>query len=231
MAEETYHIPIKELESDQRPREKLIKFGPQALKDTELLAIILNTGIAGKFGVMELSEYVFKLYGIKGLSKEKSAADLMQNTGLPQVKATQIVACMELGRRMFFEDKSRVPTIKTPEDVFKYLADMQKLTKEQFRGLYLNTRNRLIHDEVISMGSLNLSIVHPREVFRPAVEFGAAAIILAHNHPSGEPEPSDEDVKMTKQMLEAGKMMEIEVLDHLIIGDEKYVSLKERGLF
>jgi DNA repair protein RadC len=132
---------------------------------------------------------------------------------------------------MFFEDKSRVPTIKTPEDVFKYLADMQKLTKEQFRGLYLNTRNRLIHDEVISIGSLNLSVVHPREVFRPAVEFGAAAIILAHNHPSGEPEPSDEDVKVTKQMLEAGKMMEIEVLDHLIIGDEKYVSLKELGLF
>jgi DNA repair protein RadC len=108
---------------------------------------------------------------------------------------------------------------------------MKKLTKEQFRGLYLNTRNRLIHDEVISMGSLNLSIVHPREVFRPAVEFGAAAVILAHNHPSGEPEPSDEDVKVTKRMIQVGKIMDIEILDHLIIGDEKYVSLKERGLF
>src|SRR4030067_1336903 len=229
--QQTYHIPIKELPSDQRPRENLIQYGPQALKDSELLAIILTTGIRGKFNVVELSDFLLKLYGIKGLSKEKSVAELMKNTGLPKVKATQVIACMELGRRIFYEDKSRVPTIKTPEEVFKYLADMQKLTKEQFRGLYLNTRNRLIHDEVISMGSLNLSIVHPREVFRPAVEFGAAAIILAHNHPSGEPEPSDEDVKMTKQMLEAGKMMEIEVLDHLIIGDEKYVSLKERGLF
>src|SRR3989337_850967 len=217
--QQTYHIPIKELASDQRPREKLIQYGPQALKDSELLAIILITGITGKFGVLELSEFIFKLYGIKGLSKEKSVADLMQNTGLPKVKATQIVACMELGRRIFFEDKSRVPTIKTPEDVFKYLADMKKLTKEQFRGLYLNTRNRLIQYEVISIGSLNLSVVHPREVFRPAVEYGAAAIILAHNHPSGEPEPSEADIKITKQLLEVGKIMEIEVLDHLIIGD------------
>ena len=99
--QQTYHIPIKELASDQRPREKLIQYGPQALKDSELLAIILTTGITGKFGVLELSEFIFKLYGIKGLSKEKSVADLMQNTGLPKVKATQIVACMELGRRLF----------------------------------------------------------------------------------------------------------------------------------
>ncbi len=228
--QETYHISVKELESDQRPREKLIQFGPQALKDSELLAIILNTGIPGKFGVLELSDFIFKLYGLKGLSKEKSVPDLVGNTGLGQVKAAQIIACVELGRRIFYEDKSRVPTIKTPEEAFKYLADMQKLTKEQFRGLYLNTRNRLIHDEVISMGSLNLSVVHPREVFRPAVEYGAAAMILAHNHPSGDPEPSDEDIRITKQLTEAGKLMEIEVLDHLIIGEEKFTSLKERGL-
>src|SRR4030066_6021 len=227
--QQTYHIPIKELASDQRPREKLIQYGPQALKDSELLAIILTTGITGKCGVLELSEFIFKLYGIKGLSKEKSVAELMKNTGLPKVKATQVIACMELGRRIFYEDKSRVPTIKTPEEVFKYLSDMQKLTKEQFRGLYLNSRNRLIHDEVISMGSLNLSVVHPREVFRPAVEYGAAAVILAHNHPSGDPEPSTEDIKITKQLVEAGKLMEIEVLDHVKIGGEKLISLKEKG--
>ena len=227
--QQTYHIPIKELASDQRPREKLIQYGPQAVKDSELLAIILTTGIRGKFNVLELSDFLFKLYGIKGLSKEKSVPGLMKNTGLPKVKATQVIACMELGRRIFYEDKSRVPTIKTPEEVFKYLADMQKLTKEQFRGLYLNTRNRLIHDEVISMGSLNLSVVHPREVFRPAVEYGAAEVILAHNHPSGDPEPSADDIKITQQLVEAGKLIEIEVLDHLIIGDEKFVSLKERG--
>jgi DNA repair protein RadC len=228
--QQTYHISLKELPSDERPREKLIKYGPQALKDSELLAIILTTGIRGKFSVLELSDFLFKLYGTKGLSKEKSVLELMNNTGLPKVKATQVIACMELGRRIFYEDKSRVPTIKTPEEVFKYLSDMQKLTKEQFRGLYLNTRNRLIHDEVISMGSLNLSVVHPREVFRPAVEYGAAAVILAHNHPSGDPEPSTEDIKITKQLVEAGKLMEIEVLDHLIIGEEKFISLKEKGI-
>lgn len=117
---QTYHVPIKELASDERPREKLIQYGPQALKDSELLAIILNTGIQGKFNVLELSDFIFKLYGIKGLAKEKSVADLVQNTGLGTVKATQIIACMELGRRVFYEDKSRVPTVKTPEDVFKY---------------------------------------------------------------------------------------------------------------
>jgi len=227
---QNYHIPVKELDSDQRPREKLIQYGPQVLKDAELLAIILNTGLPRKFGVLELSEFVLKLYGTKGLSKEKSVAELKGNTGLGDVKAAQIIACMELGRRVYYEDKSRVPTIQNPEDAFKYLAEMQKLSKEQFRGLYLNTRNRLIYDEVISIGSLNLSVVHPREVFRPAVEYGAAAIILAHNHPSGDPQPSEEDLNITRQLVSAGKMMEIEVLDHLIIGDQAFISLKERGI-
>lgn len=224
-----YQIPIKELPEDERPREKLIKYGPGLLRDSELLAIILNTGLKG-LNVLELTSLIFKLYGTKGLAKEKSVTDLMGNTGLPQVKACQIIACMELGRRIFWEDKSRIPTIRTPEEVYKYLEEMKKLTKEQFRGLYLNTRNKLIHDEVISLGSLNLSVVHPREVFRPAIEYGAAAIILAHNHPSGEPEPSPEDIKVTKQILEVGKIMEIEVLDHLIIGIESFVSLKEKGI-
>ena len=226
---EGYQIKVKELAEEDRPREKLIKYGPGLLKDSELLAIILNTGFKG-LPVLELTQFIFKLYGTKGLAKEKSVADLMSNTGLPQVKACQIIACMELGRRIFWEDKSRIPTIRTPEEVYKYLEEMKKLTKEQFRGLYLNTRNKLIHDEVISLGSLNLSVVHPREVFRPAIEYGAAAIILAHNHPSGEPEPSAEDIKVTKQILEVGKIMEIEVLDHLIIGNDSFVSLKEKGI-
>ena len=226
---EGYQIKVKHLAEEDRPREKLIKYGPGLLKDSELLAIILNTGFKG-LPVLELTQIIFKLYGTKGLAKEKSVADLMANTGLPQVKACQIIACMELGRRIFWEDKSRIPTIRTPEEVYKYLEEMKKLTKEQFRGLYLNTRNKLIHDEVISLGSLNLSVVHPREVFRPAIEYGAAAIILAHNHPSGEPEPSAEDIKVTKQILEVGKIMEIEVLDHLIIGNDSFVSLKEKGI-
>jgi DNA repair protein RadC len=128
------------------------------------------------------------------------------------------------------EDKGRIPTIRTPEDVYKYLEEMRKLQKEHFRGLYLNIRNRLIHDEVISIGSLTFNIVQPREVFRPAIEYGAAALILAHNHPSGEPEPSEDDLKVTRKIVEVGKLMEIDVLDHIIIGNDNYVSLRERGL-
>jgi DNA repair protein RadC len=114
--------------------------------------------------------------------------------------------------------------------VYKYLEEMRKLQKEHFRGLYLNIRNRLIHDEVISIGSLTFNIVQPREVFRPAIEYGAAALILAHNHPSGESEPSEDDLRVTRKIVEVGKLMEIDVLDHIIIGNENYVSLRERNL-
>jgi len=226
---EDYRIRLKELEEEKKPREKLIKYGPDVLKNFELLSIILNTGYKG-LNVLELSRMIIKDYGSKAIAHEKNVGRLMQTLGIPQVKACQIIAVFELGKRFFLEDKGRIPTIKDPEDVYKHLSDMKKLQKEHFRGLYLNTRNRLIHDEVISIGSLNLSIVHPREIFRPAIEYGAAAIILAHNHPSGDPQPSDDDIKITQQITEVGKMMEIYVLDHLIIGEDGYVSLREKGV-
>jgi len=226
---EDYRIRLKELEEEKKPREKLIKYGPDVLKNFELLSIILNTGYKG-LNVLELSRMIIKDYGSKAIAYEKNVGRLMQTLGIPQVKACQIIAVFELGKRFFLEDKGRIPTIKDPEDVYKHLSDMKKLQKEHFRGLYLNTRNRLIHDEVISIGSLNLSIVHPREIFRPAIEYGAAAIILAHNHPSGDPQPSDDDIKITQQITEVGKMMEIYVLDHLIIGEDGYVSLREKGV-
>lgn len=226
---EDYQIKLKELPGIERPREKLIKHGPDVLKNSELLAIILNTGCRG-LNVLELSSMIIKDYGNKAVALEKNVARLMQTLNLPQVKACQIVATFELGRRFFLEDKGRIPTIKGPEDVFKHLSEMKKLQKEHFRGLYLNTRNRLIHDEIISMGTLNLSLIQPREVFRPAIEYSAAALILAHNHPSGDPEPSEDDIKVTRQIAEVGKLMEIDVLDHVIIGEERFVSLKERGV-
>jgi DNA repair protein RadC len=226
---ENYLIRLKEIPEEEKPREKLKKFGPDFLKNHELLAIILNTGYKG-LNVLELSREIIKDYGSVGIAQERSVERLMGDLGLPEVKACQIVACFELGRRFFLEDKGRIPTIKSPEDAYKHLEEMKKLQKEQFRCLYLNVRNRLIHDEVISLGSLTASIVQPREVFRPAIEYSAVALILAHNHPSGDPEPSKDDLEITKKMVQVGEIMEIDVLDHLIIGEQGFMSMREKGL-
>ena len=225
---EKYHIKFKELPKDQRPREKLIKYGPDVLENGELMAIILNTGYRGET-VLDLSHRIIKEYGSKAISQEKNVARLIETLNIPPVKACQIVACFELGRRFFKEEPTKLPTIRGPEDAYKYLEDMRKFKKEQFRGLYLNTRNKIIHDEVISIGTLTANLVHPREVFQPAIEYLAAGIIIAHNHPSGDPSPSEDDLKVTKQMVKVGKTTGIEVLDHIIIASERYVSLKDAG--
>jgi len=217
-----YKFQLKEIPKEQRPREKLIKYGPDVLKNEELMAIILNTGYREET-VMELSHRIIKEYGSKAIAQEKNVGRLMENLGIPLVKACQIVACFE-------EEPGRFPTIRSPEDAYRYLEGMKKLKKEQFRGLYLNTRNKIIHDEIISIGTLMANLVHPREVFQPAIEYLDAGIIIAHNHPSGDPNPSKDDLAVTRQMVEVGKTMAIEVLDHIIIGNERYVSLKDKGL-
>jgi DNA repair protein RadC len=224
-----YRVKLKELPVHQRPREKLIKYGPDVLKTPELMAIILNTGYRGET-VLELSHRIIKEYGSKAITQEKNVPRLIETLGIPPVKACQIVACFELGRRFFQELPGKMPTIRNPEDAYRYLEDMRKLKKEQFRGLYLNTRNKIIHDEIISIGTLTANLVHPREVFQPAIEYLAAGLIIAHNHPSGDPNPSDEDLKVTSQMQEVGKTMAIDFLDHIIIGGKKYISLRDQGL-
>ncbi|MBA7676834.1 hypothetical protein ES703_85079 [subsurface metagenome] len=224
-----YHIKFKELPEGQKPREKLIKYGPDVLKNAELIAIILNTGYREET-VLELSHRIIKEYGSKAITQEKDVGRLMETLGIPPVKACQIVACFELGRRFFKEEPGRLPTIRSPEDAYLYLEDMKRLKKEQFRGLYLNTRNKIIHDEIISIGTLTANLVHPREVFQPAIEYLAVGLIMAHNHPSGDPSPSKDDLKVTRQMVEVGKTMAIDVLDHIIIGNKTYVSLKDKGL-
>ena len=213
---------------EKRPRERLIEDGPDVLKNAELLAIILGTGYRSE-DVLALASRILQEYGSKAITKEKSVGRLMGELSIPKVKACQIIACFEIGRRFFMEDTGKMPTIRDAEDVYEYLKEMSKLKKEQFRGLYLNSRNKLIHDEVISLGTLNANLVHPREVFQPAVEFSAAAIILAHNHPSGDPEPSEDDLEITKRLVDASKVMGLEILDHLVIGGNKYASLKEKG--
>jgi len=222
---------IKKMPIENRPRERLIKEGTDALFDDELLAIVLNTGIRKKNyyeDVLELSRRVLKEYGSKTIVNQKNVEKLMKELEIPQVKACQIVACFELGRRFFKKDKEEI-FIRQSKDAYNYLKDeMPNLKKEQFRGLYLNSRNKLIHDEVISLGTLTTNLVHPREVFKPAIQYSAAAIILVHNHPSGDPEPSEDDIKITRQLLEASKLINIEILDHIIIGENKYISLKDK---
>lgn len=218
---------IKQFVFKKRPREKLIGKGPDILKNAELLSIILNTGYAGE-NVLELASRILHEYGSKAITKEKSVQRLMDELALPPVKACQIIACFELGRRFFQEDAGRLPSIRGPEDVYKYLAEMRKLRKEHLRGLYLNARHKLIHDEVISIGSLTANIIHPREVFEPAIAYSAAGIILAHNHPSGDPEPSKGDWEITEQLAEASKILGIDFLDHIIVAKKGFVSLGEK---
>jgi len=164
-------------------------------------------------------------YGEKGIAYQQNPEIITKDLGVPIAKACQIVACFELGRR-FYQKKSGIHvSIRNAKQAFEYLKDMGFLKKEQFRGLYLNTHYQLIHEEVISIGTLDSALVSPREVFRPALENSAAAIIVAHNHPSGVLKATKNDAEITEKLIEAGKIIGIEVLDHIIIGGNKYSSL------
>lgn len=221
----TYKIlRVKDLPEDDKPREKLIKDGAGALSAAELLAIILGVGTK-KEEVFSMSSRLLREYGEKGLAYQKDPRLIEKDLKIPLVKACQIVACFELGRRFYQKKPGGSITIRTASQAFNYLKDMGHLNKEQFRGLYLNTHYQLIHDEVISLGTLDSSLVQPREVFRPALEYSAAAVIIAHNHPSGVLKATKADVEITNKLLEAGRIMDIEVLDHLIIGKNKFSSI------
>jgi len=223
-----YQIQEK-INNEIQPREKLIEQGPDVLKNAELLAIILNTGTRSET-VFELAARILQEYGSKAITKEKHVNRLMDDLGIPPVKACQIIACFELGRRFFMEEAGRMPTLRDSGQVYQHLKDIERFTKEQFRGLYLNARNKLIHDEVISIGTLTANLVHPREVFQPAIEFCAAAIILVHNHPSGDPTPSEDDIVVTKQLVQVSKIMGFEILDHIVVGRGRYVSMRDRKI-
>jgi len=221
----TYKIlRVKDMPEDEKPREKLIKNGVTTLSMTELLAVVLGTGTK-KEEVFSMSARLLREYGEKGVAYQKDPKIIEKDLDIPGAKACQIVACFELGRRFYQKKPGGLVTIRTASQAFNYLKDMSNLKKEQFRGLYLNDRNQLIHDEVISIGTVNASLVHPREVFRPALEYSAAAIIIAHNHPSGVLKATKEDVEITDKLIEAGNILGIEVLDHLIIAKDKYNSI------
>ena len=217
--------------SQQMPREKLVEHGVDALSLSELLAIILNTGYKGET-VIELSKRLLREYGSNGLKDLKNVKDVQNATGLPTVKACQLVACFQLGRIFFDKRESEIQAklIRSPQDIFDYFSDMRNLRKEQLRGVYLNARNKIIHSETISIGTITSNLVHAPEVFRPALEFCAVGVIVVHNHPSGDPSPSDEDIAITQQLADAGKILGIKLIDHIIIAENSWTSLKEEGV-
>ena len=223
-SDRVYPFTIHDLPIDSQPRQKLINQGPEALSLQELLAVIINIGTKNE-NVLEMSSRIIREYGEKSILSEKNSQKLSDELGIPLIKACQIIACGELGRRFYEKNTSGFTVIRSAKDAYEYLQDMHNLPKEHFRGLYLNSHNRIIHDSVISIGTINTNIVHPREVFRPAIEYNAAAIVLAHNHPSNIATPSAQDIAITKQLVDAGKIMGINVLDHVIITKSTYISI------
>lgn len=220
-----YILKMRDLKEESKPREKLLNQGPEALSIPELVAIILNIGNRNE-DVLEMSNRIVREYGEKAIIAEKRPDRLAEELKIPLVKACIIVACGEIGRRFYEKNNTGFTVIRNARDTYEYLHDMRRLPKEHLRGLYLNSHNRIIHDEVISIGTINANIVHPREVFRPAIEYNAVAIILAHNHPSGISIPSAQDIDITNQLIKAGKVLGINILDHVVITKNSFESIR-----
>lgn len=228
--ETEYRPKIKELPADERPRERLARAGEGALSTAELLAIILRTGVGGENVLALASRLLARYNGLPGLARA-SFAELQAEKGLGTAKTAQLKAALELGRRMLLASPEDRFVVRSPADVAQLLiAEMAHLEQEHFRVLYLDTRNRLLGSDTLYVGSLNTSHIRVCEVFREAVKRNCAAIMVAHNHPSGDPTPSPEDVEVTRQLVAAGEILGIEVVDHLIVGQQRFVSLRERGL-
>jgi len=220
-----YVLTIRDLPEKDKPREKLLASGPGALSPKELLAIVFEKGTR-KEGVLAMTERIAREYGERNIFSQTDAKKLSDDLKIPLTKAMQIVAVGELGRRFFERNRNGAVVIRTAKDVFEYVADMRVLTREHLRGLYLNAHYQLIHDEIISIGTVDANVIHPREVFRPALSCSAVAVILVHNHPSGVLKPSVEDTRITKQIKEAGAVIGIELVDHIIVGKDSFVSIK-----
>lgn len=223
------HQTLRQLPHSQRPRERMITYGADALSHAELLAILLRTGTKNQSAV-QLSAQLLQQCGSLRELVDMSLDELTAIKGIGQAKALQLLAGIELGKRVARSSLGDVVTVRSPYDAAMYvMEELRYLKKEHFIGLFLNTKNHIVGKETLSMGTLNASLVHPREVFRAAIRSSSASIICIHNHPSGDPSPSPEDIQITKRLAEAGSLLGIEILDHLIIGDGTFVSLKEQG--
>ncbi|WP_337865163.1 DNA repair protein RadC [Ignavibacterium sp.] len=222
---------MKDLPLDDRPREKLILRGPQSLSDAELVAILLRTGTKGK-SVLSIAQDMLKQEGNLAVLSSKSHSALIKTNGIGRDKAATMVAAFELAKRILHQQKWLFDKkITSPSDVAEiYIPLLKNETKEQFWVLCLNNSNKIIKQETISIGNLNSSVVHQREVFKVAIDNNAASLILMHNHPSGNTEPSNEDIVITRKLVEASKIMDIPIFDHIIIAGNNYTSFVERRL-
>ena len=225
-----YHLTIHDYPRGERPRERLQYYGAAALSNAELLAILLRVGTPGE-NVVALSTRLLKEFdGLGGLSKA-SFSELSKVKGVNTAKIAQLKAALELGRRLLLTSADVRPQITSPNDAANLLMlEMGSLEQEHLRTILLETKNRVLSSHTVYIGNVNSSIIRVSEIFREAIRENATALIVAHNHPSGDPTPSPEDVRVTRSIVEAGTLLSIEVLDHLVIGRQRFVSLKERGL-
>ncbi|MBC8344647.1 MAG: DNA repair protein RadC [Candidatus Marinimicrobia bacterium] len=221
-------MKIKDLPKHKRPREKLIEKGAENLSDAELLAILIRTGRSGK-SALDIARETLKKYTLSKLLAI-SKDELTSIKGLEVTKAITIKAALELGSRAVGSFNESLPILDSVKSTVAQLADLRGKQKEYFKVLYLNARKQLLFKETISIGTLTETLVHPREVFEPAIRHLASAIILAHNHPSKNTDISDEDIKLTEKLIQSGAILDIDVIDHIIITDDGYVSFKEKGI-
>jgi len=215
---------IQDLADEEKPRERLSTEGANALDMSELLAVILGTGTQRE-GVLEISRRILHEYGEQAIMSYQSVKNIKADFAISHVKACQVLAALEIGRRLFTPRSHTYSALHSVDDVWQYVKDMGTYRKEYVRGLYLNTRNVLIHDEIISIGSLDTSIAHPREVFLPAITHSAAAVIVVHNHPSGSLEASTADNDLTQRLQQAADILQISLLDHVLVTSEDYKSI------
>ena len=225
-----YAPMMRDMLDSDKPRERLLRVGERALSTAELLAIIFRTGVDGE-SVVRLSERLLAHFGgLPGLAKA-SIAELQVVKGIGPVKAIETKAALEIGRRLIASSPEQKPQVSCPADAANLLmTEMALLDQEHLRLILLDTRNRVLSSPTVYIGSLNTSVIRVGELFRFAIKDNAAALIVVHNHPSGDPSPSPEDIQVTRQIVKGGNLLDIEVLDHVIIGRQRYVSLKERGL-
>lgn len=220
---------IRDVPQTERPRERFVREGAKALSNQEIVAILLRTGTKHSSALHVASALLSKFVTLAMFS-EAPLEEIQKVPGIGMAKAIELSAAIELGRRIQRETKLVRPVISSPEDAAELVSeDMRGLQQEHFVALYLNTKNHVIKQKTLFIGSLNASIVHPREVFKEALQSSSASVICLHNHPSGDPSPSQEDISVTKRLQQAGAILGIELLDHIIVGDGCFISLKERG--